>query len=322
MGTRKQCTAGVEITAAASTPLEDGVQRTLPLVTLLVGVCLVVGCPGDDNVEPDGGAGDGQVCQCPAESVVNCGHRGTGKNDPANPHPENTIPSFLQAVAEGAQMIELDVVHSADGVLVVIHDETVNRTTDGTGCVGDLSLAELQGLDAGYGTDLEGTGVVIPTLDEALAAVAVEVNIEIKVDDVATCPAPDIAQLAQDVVVAIQGDPAPREIVVSSFDLAVLQAIHAEDDTIYLGYLTLLSTDAQVAVDNGFAALNIIGGIYDAAAIQAILDTGLQVNVWTVNDPYTMEMLLGAGVSILITDEPDLLAETRQQWCIDYCQTP
>lgn len=279
---------------------------------VLLGGVIAVGC-GDD---------DGDVCECPAASVINCGHRGTGVNAVGNPYPENTLPSFLQAVSEGAQMIELDVIHTADGELAVIHDDTVDRTTDGTGCVGDHTLAELQALDAGYGTSLEGTGVVIPTLDEVLAAVDVPVNVEIKTHDDASCPASDLDGLAQDVVAAIAGDTAEREIVVSSFNFDVLVAVQQLDATIYLGYLTMLYTDAQAAADQGFDGLNVFGALYGAAELQTILDAGLEANVWTINDPTVMEGLLGAGVSIFITDDPDVLEQTRQAWCTDYCAAP
>lgn len=272
----------------------------------------IVGC-GDD---------DGDVCDCPAASVINCGHRGTGVNGPDNPYPENTLPSFAQAVTEGAQMIELDVMHSADGELVVIHDDSVDRTTDGTGCVGDQTLAELQSLDAAYGTSLEGTGVVIPTLDEVLAAVDVPVNVEIKIADDPTCPASDLDLVAQDLVAAIVGDPAPRDIVVSSFDFDMLVAVQELDPSIHLGHLTVVYTDAQAAADQGFAALNVMGSFYGADEIRSILDTGLEANVWTINDPLIMEGLLGTGVSIFITDDPDVLEQTRQDWCTDYCASP
>ncbi|HMR09838.1 MAG TPA: glycerophosphodiester phosphodiesterase family protein, partial [Polyangiaceae bacterium] len=164
-------------------------------VFALFAAILLAGCgsdpdpsagPGADAGADSGtggvGGGDGG-CACAADKVVNSGHRGTGTNSSLNPFPENTIESIKQAFAEGAEMSELDVVHSKDGVLVVIHDDTVNRTTNGTGCVGDLTVAELQGLDAAVGTSLAGTGVKIPTLTELLAAVDGGLNIEIKLQD-------------------------------------------------------------------------------------------------------------------------------------------
>ena len=272
----------------------------------------VAGC-GDD---------DGDSCTCPADDVINCGHRGTGTSGVDNPYPENTIPSFQQAVTEGAQMIELDVMHSADGELVVIHDDTVNRTTDGTGCVGDLTVSELQALDAAMYTTLAGSGVTIPTLAEALASVDVPVNIEIKVTEDAACPAADLDLLASDVVDAIHSDAVARELVVSSFEWEVLTNIQDLDPTIYTGYLTPLWSDAQDAADQGFSALNVFGLTYGPDEIQAITDTGLEANVWTINDPGKMDVMFGAGVSIIITDDPDVLELTREAWCADYCGTP
>ncbi len=280
---------------------------SVPFLFLGCGL-LVAGCGDDDD-----------VCQCPADSVINCGHRGTGKNEVGNPYPENTLPSFQQAVAEGAQMVELDVQYSFDGELMVIHDDTVNRTTDATGCVGDLTVAELQGMDAGFGTSLEGTGVVIPTLSEVLADIDVPVNIEIKVADDDDCPAADTDLFAQAVVDAMVADTADRELVVSSFDLDVLLALHALDDTIYIGYLSLLYSDAQTAADSGFAALNVFGATYGADEIQQILDTGVEANVWTINQPDVMATLLDTGISMLITDDPDVFEQAREDYCANYC---
>ena len=285
-----------------------GQRFVLPLSALFL---LGVSACGDD---------DGDTCTCPGTAVINCGHRGTGVSRADNPFPENTIPSFQQAVTEGAQMVELDVHHSADGDLVVIHDDTVNRTTDGTGCVGDRTTAELQGLDAAIDTSLAGSGVTIPTLAEVLAAVDVPVNIEIKVTDTNSCPAADLDQLAADVTAAIQGDTKDRAVVVSSFEFEVLTKIKALDPGIYLGYLTLLTSDADDASTEGFSALNLFGATYGVEAIQGITSLGLDANVWTINDAALMELFLGAGVNMIITDEPDLLEQTRASYCDAYCR--
>lgn len=94
-------------------------------------------------------------------------HRGASKFAP-----ENTLPAIVKAIAMGAQFIELDIRISADGTPVIIHDKTVDRTTNGTGIVGQLSLAELQQLDAGSWFDPTFAGARIPTLEEALAVIA------------------------------------------------------------------------------------------------------------------------------------------------------
>ena len=93
-----------------------------------------------------------------------CAHRGA-----MSTHPENTIPAFEEALRLGAQMIEFDVQLTKDGALVLMHDATVDRTTNGKGKVNDLTLAELKALDAGGKMDAKFAGTRIPTFEEALA---------------------------------------------------------------------------------------------------------------------------------------------------------
>jgi glycerophosphoryl diester phosphodiesterase len=263
-----------------------------------------------------GGCGDGgPTGECPANAVVGVGHRGTGTNGPDNPFPENTLESFEQAAAEGAQMIELDVVHSADGVLVVIHDASVDRTTDGTGCVGDLTVAELKMLDAAAGTSLEGSGVTIPTLDEVLAATDLDINIEIKFHD-GDCSTTDRVQVAADVVAAIAADTTGRWFVVSSFDAAVLTAVHDVDPEIYLGLLTLIPEDAALAEERDFDALNVLSvNVRDRADADAIRAHGLDVVVWTENGAAAIDNHMTTGVDMIISDDPDVVEATRAAWC-------
>lgn len=269
---------------------------------------VAIGLAGCADPEPAPG-------ECPANAVIDVGHRGTGSNTPDNPFPENTLESFAQGAVEGAQMIELDVVHSADGVLMVIHDESVDRTTDGTGCVGDLSLAELKTLDAAAGTSLEGTGVTIPTLDEVLAATDLDVNIEIKFH-AGACSTTDRDQTAADVVAAIAGDTSGRRFVVSSFDADVLTAVRDLEATIYLGLLTLVPDDAPLAETRDFDALNVLSvNVRDRDDAEAIRAHGLDVVVWTENGAVAIDNHLTSGVDMIITDEPDVVETVRAEWC-------
>ena len=95
-----------------------------------------------------------------------CAHRGDVKH-----FPENTLPAFAAAVAKGAHMIELDVYLTRDGVPVIIHDSTVDRTTDGTGNVTDFTFAEIRKLDAGSWFDPKFAGTRIPTFQETLGVI-------------------------------------------------------------------------------------------------------------------------------------------------------
>ena len=93
-----------------------------------------------------------------------CAHRGA-----MSTHPENTIPAFQEAIRLGAQMVEFDVQLTKDGALVLMHDLTVDRTTNGKGKVTDMSLADLKALDAGCKKDPRFAGTRVPTFEEALA---------------------------------------------------------------------------------------------------------------------------------------------------------
>lgn len=105
---------------------------------------------------------------CGADEVLPtkglCAHRGM-----MSTHPENTIPALAEAVRLGAHMIEFDIQLTKDGALVLMHDGTVDRTTDGKGKVGDLTLAEIKALDAGSRLDKRFAGTRVPTFEEALA---------------------------------------------------------------------------------------------------------------------------------------------------------
>src|SRR5215213_7066267 len=103
----------------------------------------------------------------------NIGHRGASGLEP-----ENTLRAFRRAEVEGADALELDLRVTRDGHLVVLHDRTVNRTTDGTGLVGELTLAEVQELDAGMGEK-------VPALREILEATTLPIHAELKVVEAA-----------------------------------------------------------------------------------------------------------------------------------------
>jgi glycerophosphoryl diester phosphodiesterase len=228
---------------------------------------------------------------------------------------ENTIESFVAAAAEGAEMIELDVQHSADGVLVVIHDDTLEGTTDGSGCVRDLSLAELQMLDAGVGTAAEGSGVVIPTFAEALEAVTLDLNVEIKINEAGGCPDSDKAKLAADLVAALQADAAGRRFVVSSFDAEVLSEVEKLAPEIDTGLLSLSPDDLAVVEQRGFDELHLATLTINQEIVDAVHERGLSITVWTENNATRMETIIGYGVDVIITDEPALLAQTIASVC-------
>ena len=266
-----------------------------------------VGCDG----EPVGAPAVG----CQAEANVLCGrplnlaHRGGG-----NLRPENTLEAFRNAVSVGADVLELDVQRTADDVIVVIHDATVDRTTDGTGAVGDLLFAELEQLDAGYWftTDggatypYRGMAIRIPTLEQVLAAhPSMHFSIEIK----------DTAPTVTPVLAMISAHGLADQVVIASFYDRVLGEVRDQAPAM----LTTMSLGEMVE----FAQLTETTELTyapPAAIIQAPVDEltdgviarahrmNLVVQAWTVDDVARMSDLLARGVDGIITNLPDQLA--------------
>lgn len=248
---------------------------------------------------------------CPARDVRVIGHRGTGTNGVSPGPPENTIASFLQGATEGATMVELDVQLDLDGVLYVMHDDTVDRTTDGTGCVASLTSAEMDALDA--------DGESVPTLEAVLAAVDTDLNIEIKVTDDPSCPETDRLNLATELARVLAADPTPREILVSSFDLDQLLAVRGVDDTIRLAFLALDRSGFDTAITEELAAVHPIALGIRADDVERAHAAGVLVNPWTVNDEVDYRRVIATGVDGIITDEPDLMATTIEAICVEAC---
>ncbi len=236
--------------------------------------------------------------------------------------PENTLAAFQNAARLGADALELDVRLTADGQLVVIHDETVDRTTNGAGKVIDQTVADLQKLDAGYQFTPDngatypyrGQGVTIPTLAEVLAAFPGKiVNIDIK------DPLPEAARrLAIEIDQANAGD----RVIVGSFYDNILAAFRKDAPAVAtvagpgetrlfyvlqrLGLRFLhraLGDTYQVPLaSNGFR-------LDTAAFIANAHKLNQRVDYWTVDEPAEMRRLLAQGADGIITDRPDLALE-------------
>ncbi len=218
--------------------------------------------------------------------------------------PQNTLAAFALAAEHGAQGIELDVQLSSDGRLVVIHDETVDATTDGQGEVAKMTLAQLKQLDAGGWFSREFAGERIPTLDEVFAVVGDKllINVEIKAS------APGIESAVAD---CIHRHAMDSRILVSSFDRAVLSRCRGVM-TLPLAYLHG-SPEIATIDDMPTEALHPWHELVDAGYMRRAREMGCHVNTWTVNDPARACELKLLGVNAIITDDPAaILAALRQ----------
>lgn len=244
-------------------------------------------------------------------------HRGGGKLAP-----EHTLAAYQNALQLGADVIECDVHSTADNALVCIHDATVDRTTNGTGKVRDMTLAQLRALDAGYRFSADGgmsfpfrdQGLQVPTLQEFLAVSATAgLSIEIKQAD---------PPLAAPVVEAIRAAGAVDRTVLVSFLDATLAEVRALGPELTTG-LALGEMLAFAGLDDTTEASYLPPGKvlqasytqFDPAQTLARAHRlGMKVQFWTVNQPDDMAMLLGLGADAIFTDDPaSLLALLAKQ---------
>jgi glycerophosphoryl diester phosphodiesterase len=212
------------------------------------------------------------------------GHRGA----PGSPrYGENTRTSFRKALQSGAGGLEFDVRRCGDGRLVVIHDETLERTTNGRGRVRDLSYGEIRRLDAGFGDP-------IPLLSDVLDEFGSRclLNIELKDSGIA----PDVKRLVSE-----RG--LQRSVIVSSFDWQELTSLPPEVPIGLLGSrpARLVSTACEL----GATAIHPRRDIVSPELLAAARKADLRIHVWTVNDPDEMIRFLRLGIDGLMTDFPE-----------------
>ena len=214
--------------------------------------------------------------------------------------PENTLAAFRRAEALGADMIELDVQLSRDGEVVVLHDLTLDRTTDGSGPARVRTLAELRALDAGGWWGEAFRGERIPTLAEVLAAVRLGVNVELK-------PCGDDGLEARALAV-VEAAGALDRVVFSSFDARALERLRACSVRATLAVLweeAPIPEAVRRAERVAARALHLRKETATPPALAAAAVAGLLVRVWTVNASADFDRLAAAGVDGVFTDFPE-----------------
>ena len=230
-------------------------------------------------------------------------HRGASEK-----FPENTLSAFRAAIDMGADSVELDVILSQDGTVVVIHDDSVDRTTDGSGNVADLTLAELKALDAGSWFGPEHAGERIPTLQEVMDLTKDRIRLDIELKGVSKTPTP----LEGAVVKLIERNQIEDQVVVSSFNPLALFYLRRANSRI----ATALIYQEELGVhlrDRWFAPLLHPDGLRPGRRmateehVKQLKDRGHEVVTWTVNDPDEMRKLIALGVDGIITNRPDVL---------------
>jgi glycerophosphoryl diester phosphodiesterase len=244
----------------------------------------------------------------PAPAPLRFAHRGARTRTP-----ENTLAAFETALRLGVDAIEFDVRLSADGVAMVIHDETVDRTTDGEGRVGDRTLDELRRLDAGSWFAPEFRGERVPTLEETLhwARGRCGVNIEMKETGAsrAARTAPAAAgriSLAEAVGRAIRRTAFRDFLVVSSFAPPALAAARAAMPEARLGWLASRSLRGLAALHDRVRLYSLHPHVRLASLRRVRLGRrlGLKVIFWTANQARLVRRLVALGCDGVMTDDP------------------
>jgi glycerophosphoryl diester phosphodiesterase len=216
-------------------------------------------------------------------------HRGAAR---PGSHPENTLSAFHRARAVAADWVELDVRRTADGRTAVHHDP---HLADGR-LVSALRRRQLP--------------AVVPDLDEALrACIGMGVNIEIKNLAFEPDHDPEIAVAAEVVAAVTRADP-PVSVLVSSFDAATIDRVHELAPSLPTALLTFALDDPRATIEwcvaRGHRALHPHDPTVDRALVDSAHDHGLEVNVWTVDQPDRIAALAAIGVDGICTNVPEV----------------
>ncbi|MGH3738884.1 MAG: glycerophosphodiester phosphodiesterase [Micromonosporaceae bacterium] len=278
------------------------------LVTAAMSVAVVTASRGEAGVPaPVLAAG---------REVATIAHRGASAYAP-----ENTLPAIELAVEQHADLVEIDVQQTRDGVLVVIHDTTLARTTDvaelhplrGPWRVADFTYAELRELDAGawFGEESTGvgefTGVRVPTLREVLETLE-ETDAGLLLEVKAPALYPGIAQRVADGLDgrAHWGD-GGRRLIVQSFDWGFVREFAELRPKVEVGVLGTPTAGELAEVARYADQVNPQYGSFDAAYLRQVHELGMASLVWTIDDPEQIRATVEAGADGVITNQPDAM---------------
>lgn len=239
--------------------------------------------------------------------IINFAHRGA-----SGYYPENTMLAFEKAIEMGCSGIETDVHLTKDGVLVLCHDERLDRTTNGTGYIADYKYKELQNLDAGIWFGRKFKGLKIPSLDlmlECLGNKNIFINFELKNSEI------EYKNLEGLIIKKIYASNMQERTIISSFNHYSIMKCKSLDSKIKLGFLY----DFQLYKPGDYGRIAGIDAMHpnfktlNEEVVENIKRNGLMINTYTVDDEEDMRSMLELGVDGIFTNYPDRLNKIIRQ---------
>lgn len=227
--------------------------------------------------------------------IINCAHRGA-----SGLAPENTIAALELAARLGASMAEIDIQQTADDQLVLFHDDSLRRTSNGSGPLWKKTLGQLKLLDAGSWFSEEYVGEGIPTLADAVATTRglLKLNIELKLHGHERKLAFLAAKKLQDL------DCLPW-CLTTSFDREVIDQLGELLPGLKTGYIVDRLSWDDALLETRVSVLSLEKSLITSELVQSIHAAGKEVHVWTVNEPEQMRRLQEMGADVLISNFPD-----------------
>ena len=232
-------------------------------------------------------------------------------------YPENTMIAFRKSIELGAEMIELDVLMSKDGVPIVFHDAKLDKKTNGKGSVGNFTVSELKQLDAGSWFDEKFKGERIPTLDEVLAFAKgkIALNIEIKTEAVTDVLKGGVEEKS---IQLVRKHGMEKHVIFSSFDyraVAHLKELAPDISTALLYTERISGKKSPVELVNEYSAdaFNCHYAQLSAKWMNSLKESDIPAFVYTVNSESRMRSLIEIGVKGIFSDKPDVLKRIVQK---------
>lgn len=243
-------------------------------------------------------------CSTQDKTVMNTGHRGASAYAP-----ENTISAMKKAIEMRADYVELDVQETADGVIILLHDNTLERTAGVDKYIWEMNYDDLSEYEAGAWFDEKYKGEPIPTLQEVIEAVngKLKLNIELKTNGYEK-------QLADRTVEVVKENGFADECIFTSFDFSQADRVKEIDPSLKAGYIFETLPENVDVFKSNIDVLSVYYKLVDENFMEKAGKNNKEVHVWTVNKKDEMKRLIDLGVASIITNYPDRLTSVIKKY--------